>query len=153
MAYDVPTYIPNAAAITAGGNGFETTNVPGFYTDYNGLELTLNKRLSNRWMGRVGFALNNSREHFDQAEGVIDTNGNPTPTVTEPLVNGGQFAPQSGGSGAGTIYINAKWQVNANALYQAPWGIELAPTCSGGRGIPIRSSAAARLRHWAPTRR
>ena len=60
----MPTYIPSAAAITAGGNGFVTTNVPGFYTDYHGVELTVNKRLSNRWMGRMGLALNNSREHF-----------------------------------------------------------------------------------------
>ena len=36
VAYNVPTFIPNAAAITAGGNGFLTTNVPGFYTDYHG---------------------------------------------------------------------------------------------------------------------
>jgi hypothetical protein len=34
----------------------------------------------------------------------IDTNGNPTPTLSEPLKNGGQFAPQSGGSGSGSIY-------------------------------------------------
>ena len=44
-----------------------------------------------------------------------DTNGNPTPTLSEPLKDGGQFAPQSGGSGSGSIYINAKWQFNANA--------------------------------------
>ncbi len=148
VAYDVPTYIPSATAIAAGGNGFETTNVPGFFTDYNGLELTLNKRLSSRWMGRLGFALNNSREHFDQVEGMIDLNGNPTRTVTEPLVNGGQFAPQSGGSGAGTIYINAKWQFNANALYQAPAGIELSANVFGRQGYPypiVRSGTTAAL--------
>ena len=40
VAYNVPTYIPNAAEIAAGGNGFLTTNVPGFYTDYHGIELS-----------------------------------------------------------------------------------------------------------------
>ncbi len=30
VAYNVPTYIPNPAAIAAGGNGFVTTNVPGY---------------------------------------------------------------------------------------------------------------------------
>ena len=148
VAYNVPTYIPSAAAITAGGNGFMTTNVPGFYTDYHGVEVSMNKRLSNRWMGRMGLAFNNSREHFPEAAGLIDTNGNPTPTVTEPLVNGGQFAPQSGGSGAGTIYINARWQFNANALYQAPYGLELSANVFGRQGYPypiVRSGTAAAL--------
>jgi Carboxypeptidase regulatory-like domain/TonB-dependent Receptor Plug Domain len=137
QTYFEPTFIPNQAKVTAGGNGFFTTNVPGYYTDYHGLELGLIKRLSNRWMGRVGFSFNNPREHFDDPAGIYDTNGNPTRTVTEPLVNGGQFAPQSGGSGSGTIYINAKWQFNANAMYQAPYGIEISGNVFGRQGYPF----------------
>ena len=40
-----------------------------------------------------------------------------------PQVDGGQYAPRSGGSGKGDIFYNAKWQINANALYQLPYGI------------------------------
>ena len=148
VPYNVATWIPNQAAIAAGGNGFLTTNVPGYFTDYHGIEVGLNKRLSNRWMARVGVAWNNAREHFDEAAGMIDTNGNPTPTATEPLKNGGQFAPQSGGSGSGTIYINAKWQFNANAMYQAPYGIELSANVFGRQGYPfpiIRNGTTAAL--------
>ncbi len=136
-SYNIPTFIPNAAKVSAGGNGFLLTNVPGYSTDYNGVELGLVKRLSNKWMGRVGFSFNNAREHFSDPAGMIDTNGNPTRTVTEPLVDGGQFAPQSGGSGAGTIYINAKWQFNANAMYQAPYGIEVSGNVFGRQGYPL----------------
>jgi hypothetical protein len=146
--YSEPTFIPNAAKIAAGGNGFLTTTVPGYYTDYHGLELGVVKRLSNRWMGRVGFSVNNAREHFTEAAGVYDTNGNPTQTVTEPLVNGGQFAPQSGGSGSGTIYINAKWQFNANAMVQAPYGIEISGNVFGRQGYPfpiVRQGTSATL--------
>jgi hypothetical protein len=114
--YSVPTFIPNQALVTAGGGGFLLTNWNGYYTEYNGLELTLVKRLSNRWMGRAGFSYNNARE-FYAPQARYDTNGNPTPTITEPLVNGGQFAPQSSGDGLGNIYINARWQIKANALY------------------------------------
>lgn len=148
QAFNVATWIPNAAAIAAGGNGFVTTNVPGYFTDYNGVELGLTKRLSNKWMGRVGFSWNNAREHFDDPNGMYDTNGNPTPTVTEPLKNGGQFAPQSGGSGSGTIYINAKWQFNANAMYQAPWGLEVSANVFGRQGYPmpiVRTGTTAAL--------
>jgi hypothetical protein len=134
--YNVATYIPNAAAVAAGGNGFLTTNVPDYTTDYHGLEFGLVKRMSNKWMGRVGFSWNNAREHFGSAAGMYDTNGNPTPTLSEPLKDGGQFAPQSGGSGSGSIYINAKWQFNANALYQAPYGIEISGNVFGRQGYP-----------------
>jgi len=134
--YNVATYIPNAAAVAAGGNGFITTNIPGYSTNFNGIELGLVKRLSNKWMSRVSFAWNNARENFDDINGVIDTNGNPTPTLSEPLKNGGQFAPQSGGSGSGSIYINAKWQFNANALYQLPYGIDISGNVFGRQGYP-----------------
>jgi hypothetical protein len=135
--YSVSTYIPNAAKVAAGGNGFLLTNIPDYYTDYHGLELGMVKRLSNRWMARIGFSLNNPREHFTSAAGQYNTNGNPTPTLTEPLQNGGQFAPQSGGSGAGSIYINAKWTINANGLYQAPHGIEVSANVFGRQGYPF----------------
>ena len=135
--YSVATFIPNAAKVAAGGNGFLQTNIPGYKTDYHGLELGLVKRLSNRWMGRVGFSWNNPREHFPDAAGIYDANGNPTPTLTEPLRGGGQFSPQSGGSGSGTIFINAKWQFNANAMVQAPWGLEVSGNVFGRQGYPF----------------
>jgi hypothetical protein len=146
--YNVATWIPNQAAINAGGNGFLTTNVPGFSTAYHGVEVGITKRLSNRWMSRVGFSWNDATEHFDGPEGMIDGNGNPTPTATEPLKNGGQFAPQSGGSGSGTIYINGKWQFNANAMYQGPWKLELSANVFGRQGYPfpiVRSGTTAAL--------
>ncbi len=135
-AYSIPTFIPNQAKVTAGGGGFLLTNWNGYYTDYHGLEVSAVKRLSNRWMGRVGFSLNNAREHYATAA-MYDTNGNPTRTVTEPLVDGGQFAPQSSGNGSGNVYINAKWQFNANGFYQAPYGVELGASVFGRQGYPF----------------
>jgi len=143
--YNVTTYIPSAAKIATGGNGFLLTTIPDFYTDYHGVEVSVVKRLSNRWMGRVGFSWNNAREHFTSPAGRFDTNGNPTPTTTEPLVDGGQFVPQAGASGL-TSYINAKWQFNANGLYQARYGIEVSANVFGRQGYPFplfRQSASA----------
>ena len=94
------------------------------------------KRLSNRWMGRVAVSSNNAREHYE-AQALYDTNGNPTRTITEPLVDGGQFAPQSSGNGSGNIYINARWQINANAMYQAAFGLEIAGNVFGRQGYPF----------------
>jgi hypothetical protein len=87
-------------------------------------------------MGRVGITLNNAREHY-APEAMYDTNGNPTRTITEPLVDGGQFAPQSTGNSVGNVYMNARWQFNANGVYVAPYGIELAANVFGRQGYPM----------------
>jgi hypothetical protein len=136
-SYSVPTFVANGTKVVAGGGGFLTTTIPGYSTDYHGIELALVKRLSKGWMGRVGFSYNNAREHFASAAGRYDTNGNPTPTANEPLVDGGQFAPSSSASsGSGSVYVNAKWQFNANGMYQAPFGIEASANVFGRQGYP-----------------
>ncbi|HYM23253.1 MAG TPA: hypothetical protein VEU08_08595, partial [Vicinamibacterales bacterium] len=137
-AYSVPTYIANGAKVVAGGLGFLTATVPGYYTDYHGVEVALVKRMSHRWMGRVSVGLNNARDHFSTPAGRYDTNGNPTPTPNEPLVDGGQFAPSSSASsGSGTVYVNARWQVDANAMYVLPKGIEVGTNVFGRQGYPF----------------
>jgi hypothetical protein len=137
-SYSVPTFVANGTKVVAGGGGFLTATVPGYSTDYHGLEVALLKRMSNRWMGRVGLSFNNAREHFASASGRYDTNGNPTPTVAEPLVDGGQFAPvSSASSGSGNVYVNAKWQLNANGMYLAPFGIEASANVFGRQGYPF----------------
>ena len=136
--YSVPTYVASTAAVLAGGLGFLTTTVPGYSVDYHGVELALVKRMSNRWMGRVGLGYNNAREHFSTPAGMYDTNGNPTRTVNEPLVDGGQYAPSSSASsGSGTVYTNAKWQFNANGMFVAPYAIELSGNVFGHQGYPF----------------
>ena len=132
-SYSVPTFVPSAANVTAGGGGFVLANIPGYTVDYDGLEVTLVKRLAQRWMGRLGFSINNSREHFDTPSGLYNTNGNPTRTVNEPLIDGGQHAPQAS---VGT-YLNAKWQFSANGMYQAPYGLEVAASTFGRQGYPF----------------
>jgi hypothetical protein len=131
--YSVPTLVPDAARVAAGGGGFLLTNVPGYVVDYHGLELTLVKRLSDRWMGRLAFSYNNAREHFGTAEGRYDTNGNPTRTVAEPLVEGGQHAPQASPG----VYLNAKWQFAASGMHQTAYGLEVAASVFGRQGYPF----------------
>jgi hypothetical protein len=131
--YNVPTFVADGARVAAGGGGFLLTNVPGYAIDYHGLELTLVKRLSDRWMGRLAFSYNDAREHFGDPAGRYDINGNPTRTVTEPLVDGGQYAPQASPG----IYLNAKWQFAASGMYQAAYGLEVAASVFGRQGYPF----------------
>jgi Carboxypeptidase regulatory-like domain/TonB-dependent Receptor Plug Domain len=134
--YAISTFIPDPARVAAGGNGFVLDNWDGFSTSYHGVEMGLTKRLSNRWMARATLAFNDARAHYTE-QALRNATGNPTGSVAVPLRDGGQFAPQSGGSGAGTIYMNAKWQFNANALYEAPFGVELSASVFGRQGYPF----------------
>jgi hypothetical protein len=142
--YSVPTYIVNSAVVAANGNSLIYTNWNGYYTYYNGLEVSAVKRMSNKWMARAGFAYNLANEHYDPGTGDYVANGNPTRLDTESLVGGGIFSPRSSGSGSGDIFVNSKWTFNANGAYQFPWGLEAGASVFGRQGypFPIYRSAA-----------
>ncbi|HEX4348392.1 MAG TPA: carboxypeptidase regulatory-like domain-containing protein [Vicinamibacterales bacterium] len=140
--YSVQTY--SAVVTSAVNGGFIYTNVPGYYISYNGVELTMLKRMSHRWMARASFGYNDARQNFSTVAGQYDTNGNPTPTLAEPLVNGGAYAPQQNG-GSGNYYLNSKWKVNLDGMYEAPYGIELAGNIYGRQGYPFPIAASATL--------
>ncbi len=146
VAYNVPTFIPDAAKVAANGGGRLLTNFDDYATTFDGIELSINKRMSNRWMGRVSAAWNNPQEQYDMATPVSET-GSPTRSDTFPLITGGQWAPRSGGSGSGDVFVNQRWNFNANGVYQMPWNIELAGNLFGKQGTPypyFRNAALGR---------
>ena len=135
VAYNIPLFIPDAAKVAAVGGGRFLTNFDDYATTYNGVELSLNKRMSNRWMARLSGAWNNPQEQYDMATPVNET-GNPTRSDTFALIDGGQWAPRSGGSGSGDVFVNQRWNFNVNGAYQLPWGIEAAGNLFGKQGTP-----------------
>jgi hypothetical protein len=135
VAYNVPLFQPNPALVAANGGGRFLTNFDDYATTFQGVEMSLTKRMSNRWMARVAGAWNNPQEHYDMAV-PVNENGNPTISDTFPLEDGGQWAPRSAGSGSGDVFINQRWNFNLNGAYQAMWGIELAGNLFGKQGTP-----------------
>jgi hypothetical protein len=130
--YTASTYTPNPALVTAGRSGRLVTNRDGFSTSYKGLEMTINKRLSNKWMARVAFTFADWTQNIDEAVGF---NGNPTRQQQDSLVDGDQVSLLSAGSGKGQLYYTGQtWQVYGNALYQLPWGLELSGSMWGRQG-------------------
>ena len=97
---------------------------------------------------RRRFSLNNAREHY-APQALYDTNGNPTRTITEPLVDGGQFAPQSTGNSVGqrlhqrAVAVQRERHVSGAVRHR-----RRRATCSDGRAIRSRCSARRRS---APT--
>lgn len=130
-AYDVATWIPNQQAIIAGGGGFELGSWPGYASGYHGIEVGLERRMSGRLGGRVSVSLNDATEQYS-AEGRYSLFGNPTPTVTEPLVDGGPYAPQSG-----TMFLNARWQVDATGTLRLPLAVDVASSIHARQGYPF----------------
>ncbi len=144
MAYNIPLFQPDAAKVAANGGGRLLTNFDDYATTFNGIELSLTKRMSNRWMARLAGAWNNPQEHYDMAV-PVNENGNPTRSDTFPLIDGGQLAPRSAGSGSGDVFINQRWNFNVNGAYQLPWGME-------ARRQPVRQAGHAAIRTSATPR-
>ncbi|MBK5256595.1 MAG: TonB-dependent receptor [Vicinamibacteria bacterium] len=121
--FTAQTFSPNAALISAGAGGRYRTNFDGYSNQYKGAELTVNKRLSNKWGGRVAISLNDWTEHFSGTPSQGDNN--PTKTDTSPNKDGGPVSIVSGGSGRATFYSSFKWQVYANGIVQLPGAFDL----------------------------
>lgn len=132
----VTTFSPPAALISAGGGGRIRTNRDGYFTTFKGLELTANKRLANRWMGRLALSFNDWTEDWEDNVTPTTFNGNPTRIETDPLVRGGQVSLLSGGSGKASFYSSVKWQLYANTLVQLPWSVDISAALFGKQGGP-----------------
>jgi hypothetical protein len=133
-------FSPSAAKINANNGGRILGNRPDFFTAYNGFEIGINKRLADKWFTRVGFSYGSYTEHYG-----ANSVQNPTRTdvsnsslaLAGPRVDGGQYAPRSGGSGKGDIFYNAKWGFNATGLYQLPKGFDVGANLFGHQGYAV----------------
>lgn len=121
-SYSSPIYgLSENAAPTGGGKVLQ--NRPGYHQRFLGLEVQATKRMSNRWMARLGFSTNDHREYFDDPNAAIQ---DPTRTPTSPHVDGGLVVRETGGSGKSDIFLIApRYQFIANGLFQAGWGVNL----------------------------
>ena len=152
-AYSAPVY-----ELTACFNNPDTCVVPpgyvwtnrasGFDQTYDGVDLVLTKRLSNRWMMRGSFTYNANKQH-NNGNGCVDpTNvvpgqggdtGSPsTGYAGESCADNTYVATRSTGSGAkDSVFLNSKWQFNINGMYQLPMNWNVAASVFGRQGYPI----------------
>ncbi len=129
----VPYYALSNSVAAANGFGYITQNRPDYHQRYLGLELSATKRLANHWMARLGFSTQTWKEYFDAPDAIMDPTTTPATSVwpanltaSGPNINGGDVVISSAGSGKSGIYLVApKYTINANGLYEAPWGINL----------------------------
>lgn len=99
------------------GNGV-LTNLPGYSQTYDGLELSLVKRMAQRWMLRGNFSWNDWKQDVDEAF------RDPTPSRVGSgcsSCDGADVVEQSTGSGSkGGVWIDSDWAFNLAGVYQIP---------------------------------
>jgi hypothetical protein len=145
-AYEAPFYEVDPDIVPP---GYTWTNRDGYNAKYDGVDLILTKRLSNRWMMRGSFTYNANKQHLENASGCVDpTNtvpgqsadtGNPQTSYTaESCADNTYVATRSTGSGdKAAVFLNSKWQFNVNAMYQLPWNFNIAASVYGRQGYPV----------------
>jgi len=107
--------------------------------DFKGASLTLDKRLSNRWMMRGNVSWQDWTWDIPDSE-----KEDPTDTVAGGTVDGSQVLQGSGAASGskGQVFINSQWSYSLNGMYQVapdrPWGFNLAASLTGRQGYPIR---------------
>jgi hypothetical protein len=128
--------------------GYVWTNANDYSQTYNGVDLVLTKRLSNKWMMRGSFTWNDAKQNVGPNGCVDPTNivpgqsadtGNPQTNYTgASCADGSVVAVRSTGSGAkDSVFLNSKWQFNINGLYQLPLNFNIATSIYGRQGYPI----------------
>jgi hypothetical protein len=147
---------PAALATLSGGeypSGYFVTNRPDYNQTYSGLEFTLNKRLSNKWMARANFSYGINKQHIGANGCPGDPNNGPLYTAPYGFTgfdsgggaggtcrDGDYVSAQSnslGGSGSHyNVYLNSKYSYNINALYQLPLNFNIAASVFGRQGYP-----------------
>ena len=138
--YTTPFFSLNEGFALTGGSFLTNTDRE---QDYQGISLTFNKRLANRWM---------LRGHFNWADwewNVPDSAiFDPNPSLESPR-EGDPFLLKSPDSNAkDNVFIDgSSWSFNIAGLYQVapdrPWGFNVGANCFGREGYPIPYTATA----------
>jgi hypothetical protein len=129
------TYYEPASPLPA---PFVYTNVPDRWREFDGFELTFQKRMANRWSMNGSYAFNNAYDVWDSARSYEDPTCGSSPIGAAFSCPGRHiYAPEAGGSGIDNVFINAKWLVKLSGTYLLPMDINIAAAYNGRQGYPF----------------
>lgn len=123
------TYFEPSSPLPA---AFQVTNIPDRWREFDGIELTFAKRMSNRWSANASYAYNDAVDVRDSPASYED----PTCIVTS--CPGRQiFANESGGSGIDNVFVNAKHLLKVSGVVRLPFGVNVAGSLNSRQGYPF----------------
>jgi len=115
-------------------------NRPDFYTTWSGIELTWQKRLSNKWMMRGSFTWADSRQTAGPGGCVNPNNSLSGEFGTSCPLNGSDIMVFPSGTGVGTrgnVFVGGRWAFNVSGLYELPLGFKIGANVYGREGYPF----------------
>jgi len=115
-------------------------NIPGAAQNYNGVELQMTKRLSNRWMAHAGFTYNTNKWKISKSACQDPTNSvlNTWSLVGPTCGDGQPVYDESAGSGSkGDVYLYSRWNFNVAGMYQLPLNFNIAANFFGREGYVL----------------
>jgi hypothetical protein len=137
-----PVYTGTLPADFTGGQ--LVTNRPDYTTDYNGFDIQMTKRLSNKWMAHAQFAYTDWKHKVgNTASGCVDPTNQLYPAaglfpgypIGPTCQNNAQVYQESLGSGSfGQVFLGSKWGFNVSGLYQLPLNFNVAANLYGRQG-------------------
>jgi Carboxypeptidase regulatory-like domain len=147
VPFDIPYYqLRPGVAVPA---GLTLSNRPDWNTTYNGVDLTFQKRLSNKWLVRGGATWQNWNQHGGSGscyDPTSDRGGNnelwPGTAIgiqTGSTCAGDDIAAFPAGAASGSrneVFLNSRWLFNVGGLYQLPAGFAVAANFFGREGYP-----------------
>jgi hypothetical protein len=124
----VTYYVPNVQIPSA----YTVANQPDYHRSYNGLEISVQKRMTRRWMFDGSATFQSTRQFWTAAGSYQD------PTNIQQQ-NGAQYAPlQPVASGYPVnVALNARWMTRFGGQYRMPYGISLSAVGDIRQGYPI----------------
>jgi hypothetical protein len=134
-SFSVPNYRLN---VPFSGLAVVTTR-PDYHQTFNGIDLFATKRMSNHWMLRGSFSINDRKQHIDGDNGVFDPTHVLQTTANQygcTSCDSSEAVDKSYGTHT-TTYINAKWASNLTALFELPWGLNFGTNLAARQGYPV----------------
>ena len=145
--FDIPYYqLKPGVDVPA---GVTMSNRPDWNTTYNGVDLTFQKRLSNKWLVRGGATYQTWNQHggtgscYDPTSDRGGNNelwpGTPIGIQTGSTCAGDDIAAFPAGAASGArneVFLNSRWLFNVAGLYQLPAGFAVAANFFGREGYP-----------------
>ena len=123
-----PYYMPTADYPTV-SSSYSMVKKGDGYNTYAGVDLVLNKRLSNKWYMNASFTFQDQRNHWGT------TFLNPT---NQWMSDGKPYGLWGGGaSGKTSVLMYTRWMAKLTALYQLPYGFDVSGTFNAREGWKI----------------
>jgi hypothetical protein len=121
------------------------TNANDYKTKYDGLDISVRKRMSNNFMLNGGVTLQRQKASYDGGDSLAFYIGDggllgqvfPFDPTNLPFLNDQPYAFAPGGSGKSGVYPYSEWQFKLSGVYQFPWDISAGAFMRYQQGYPF----------------